>query len=191
MSSRTIKKPLLLFSVVLLFSLCILCLDVKESHAQESANTHTVGITLSGRADTWVPTAGDTLTLSATIDDKGDALSSATITFELKNVSNWKGTCMNDGSEISPDLAFLSTGLLGMGNEQPKAQDATGTELATNWDSGKTSGTRWVKAQGPDAKPATVSVKIRCKDYAAYGELTAPLSDGAGCGNAARKGAAQ
>ena len=184
MPSQAIKKPILLYAVVLLFSLCTLCLKVQESHAHPGTNavhTHTVGITLSGRTATWQPTANETLTLSATIDDPGNALSSATVTFELKNVSNWKGTYMNSkGDSTSPDLEFLSTGLLGIGTQQPKAEDATGTALTTNWNSGKTSGTPWVKAQCPDAKPRTVSIKIRCKDYAAYGELTATLSDGAG-----------
>lgn len=154
------------------------------SDAHDTGNvvhTHTVTLTLRGVSATWVPTAGETLTLTASLSDPGNALSSPIVTFELKNVSNWKGTRMNSRDvSTSPDFKFFPTGLLPLGNQQPNALQGTTPIEKTKWTSGKTGDTRWVRAECPDKKATSFQVKIKCEDYAAYGELTATVSDGAG-----------
>ena len=141
---------------------------------------NTVSLTLSGRTAHWRPTVGETLLIHATIADPGNQVSSRKVTFELKNVSAWKGTCMNNGDAQTPDLHFRS--------KKAQFQTASGTDasgnlsstLAVTWTQGTRRGTPWIQVVGTEGTPTTYTVAINVLDAGAYGELTAKLTDAAG-----------
>ncbi len=68
----------------LLFAVSLVLAAVSDAHDTGNVvHTHTVTLTLSGLSATWLPTAGETLTLTASLSDAGNALSSPIVTFEL------------------------------------------------------------------------------------------------------------
>lgn len=171
------KRPHIFHPSVFLILMLLLCVAFGESAIAQS-------LTLTGRSASWHPVAGDLLLIHAEISDPNNTLSSRSVKFELSNVSSWKGTCMNSDkadngkkleSGTKPDLKFYKAS-----GQSTTVFDAQLTEHTAKWTEGKTGDVPWVKAECQTGAPNTYTVSIHVNDYAAYGELTARLLDGAG-----------
>ncbi len=138
----------------------------------KSAFSHAVTIKLCKAPSDWMPEFYVNVPIKVTI--KGDLDSRHTVVFNLSNVTNWPGVCINDGSknDLLPDL------VLSANNQETNSGVTWSKPILTSkpiFDS--------IKAEfTPSASTSkfTFYVTIECFDFAAYGQLNATIygSDG-------------
>lgn len=126
-----------------------------------SAISHSVTIELSEAPSGWLPEFDNTVSIEVTIE--GNLHSHHTVVFNLSEVTNWPGDCMNYGltADRAPDLVLYSTDQQGSGitwsNRGTIAQSLSAA-FTTNGESRK-----------------TFAVKVHSYDHGAFGKLSAQL----------------
>ena len=145
---------------------CLTFLFIAVFAATPVAQSQTLTITPSNQTtyDDWEPTNDGTLTFTVAVSGLSAAsISAGEIRFDFETVSNWNGTCMNDGSGTESDLNFTNT-------------DQT-TYTAPRWTqwSGATQNVvaAWNLSDSLDS--FSMNITVRCKDYGAFGILRVKL----------------
>ena len=100
---------------------------------------------------------GGLLSLRVSINASEESARDSSVTFNLENVTSWKGYCMNAGTKSDFDLQFVP----------PAEQISNGI----TWSGGNQS----ITASWEGNAPAGFTVQLKCYDYGAYGELVATL----------------
>ena len=114
--------------------------------------------------DNWEPTNDGTLTFTVAVGGLSAAnISAGEVRFDFETVSNWDGTCMNDGSGTDSDLNFTYT-------------DQT-TYTAPRWTqwSGATQNVVAAWNSSDSLGNFSMNITVRCKDYGAFGILRVKL----------------
>ena len=130
------------------------------------AQSQTLTITPSNQTtyDDWEPTNDGTLTFTVAVSGLSAAsISAGEIRFDFEQVSNWEGTCMNEGSGTESDLNFTNT-------------DQT-TYTAPRWTqwSGATQNVVAAWNLSDSLDNFSMDITVRCKDYGAFGILRVKL----------------
>ena len=160
------------FALTALFVPCALfCL--LQVHAQAVVPTDPAdgGYTISLASATqdwlsWMPAAGSEIEFTATTDASYD---NGKVIFRLSDVTQYPGKYMNDlhgREDLSNDVEFLPA----------DQQDNLGGKL--EWrvgDMGEWAEARWEDRPVPTPADIVITVKLKCKDYAAYAKIKAQL----------------
>ena len=152
-------------------TLCLIFLLIGIFDAMPVAQAQTLTIAPENQStyDDWEPTDGGTLIFTVTVDGLSAAnITDGEIRFDFETVSNWEGTCMNQGSGTDPDLYFNSSDY-GTGTV-PRWQLPSGTlpdtsldEVSAAWDS------------SDNLDNFSIDVTVSCRDYGAFGILRIKL----------------
>ena len=140
------------FTNVLIGILCLVCLFIQGNTTLVAQQTTSIQIEVSDIAPTWRPYADTDLTFNITVTAPAD-FSSGTLVAVLQNETNYAGKSGNvavpadEGGNLASDLKLYQT---------------TGWSGSENQISYTLSGT--VTTQ-------TMTLTVKCYDYAAYGEL--------------------
>ena len=142
-------KSLLIMMSLTAFSL----FGISQSNAQQS----TIELIPSHKWYTWLPSPNDYLWFGVRVNTQ---VHWSSATFELKEVTSWKGICMNDGNQNDFDLAFAPIWQQENIPGVTLSLDATRQTLTASWF---------------DAPSDHFHIKVICYDYGAYGKLKATL----------------
>ena len=145
---------------------CLTFLFIAVFAATPVAQSQTLTITPSNQTtyDDWEPTNDGTLTFTVAVSGLSAAsISAGEIRFDFEQVSNWEGTCMNEGSGTESDLNFTNT-------------DQT-TYTAPRWTqwSGATQNVVAAWNLSDSLDNFSMDITVRCKDYGAFGILRVKL----------------
>ena len=145
---------------------CLTFLFIAVFAATPVAQSQTLTITPSNQTtyDDWEPTNDGTLTFTVAVSGLSAAsISAGEIRFDFEQVSNWEGTCMNEGSGTDSDLNFTDT-------------DQT-TYTAPRWTqwSGATQNVVAAWNLSDNLNNFSMDVTVHCKDYGAFGILRVKL----------------
>ncbi len=111
----------------------------------------------------WYPQGGShSNTVALTFNIQNPARKGR-VNFRLENTTNWKGYCTNIGTQTGPDLQLLS------GDQ---------TDNTVTWS--QQTAQKEVRASWSNGGPAAITLIVSAKDFAAYGELSAVISQSRG-----------
>lgn len=126
--------------------------------------SHGVTIELSDAPSSWMPEFNETVSIKVTV--RGNFHSRHTVVFNLSDITNWPGICMNDGRKTDrrPDLALMPSEQGGSRITWHPRDYPEHKSIAASFTSTRSQRRR---------RKITFNVVVSCYDYAAYGELSA------------------